>query len=474
MPSPRAAGSAAIAHLPQANLYCSVSRPREPPPSSSALPSSSAHCRVFYGGVTPWISHVKEIPSSKVEWCPTSLKKKISVIPRCSGPSSTNDINGTSSDQSNTPFGYTRKDVLLIGVGVTVLGIGLKYGLEFVGVDPLLAGNVVQLVVVLGLTIGWISTYIFRVSNKEMTYAQQLRDYENKVMQKRLEGLTEAELQALLEQVEEEKERQPSGEQVHTCYVASFPLSLQLLAHVLVISLLYQWLRMLPLYLREIGSVPSSSHRDVRSLPLDYELRANLATAQSLTASIESVSTSARSLTTCVRYQVAFELGGARALKYWCSVSGGRIPTWFFLRGDTDDARLLKEESGFMIARPHASPSSTMVYAQPSSAISGDRPSDLCSAFRIARVPLLELIEGGGWVKLGSSCSACNYSWKGSSTSFMPVGSAYFHAWEISPRAACCHLHYVRPPWELGHMASWLYARPSSTVKESSSSSSCF
>ena len=57
--------------------------------------------------------------------------------------------------------------------------------MRFAGVDPPQAGNVVQLVMVmvLGLTVGWISTYIFRVSNKEMTYAQQLRDYEVKVMQ---------------------------------------------------------------------------------------------------------------------------------------------------------------------------------------------------------------------------------------------------------------------------------------------------
>ena len=55
--------------------------------------------------------------------------------------------------------------------------------MQFVGVDPLKAGNVVQLVLVLGLTVGWISTYIFRVSNKDMTYVQQLRDYENKVME---------------------------------------------------------------------------------------------------------------------------------------------------------------------------------------------------------------------------------------------------------------------------------------------------
>ncbi|KAJ0049030.1 hypothetical protein Pint_16917 [Pistacia integerrima] len=85
----------------------------------------------------------------------------------------------------------------------------------FVGVDSLQAGNVVELVIVLGLTLGWVSTYIFRVSNKEMTYAQQLRDYENKVMEKRLEGLTEAELEVLLEQVEEEKRRLASGEQVN-------------------------------------------------------------------------------------------------------------------------------------------------------------------------------------------------------------------------------------------------------------------
>ncbi|CAK7349563.1 unnamed protein product [Dovyalis caffra] len=116
---------------------------------------------------------------------------------------------------SETPFGYTRKDVLLIGLGVTVIGIGLERGLEYAGFDPLQAGNVVQLVLVLGLTVGWISTYIFRVSNKEMTYAQQLRDYEDKVMEKRLEGLSEAELEALLEQVEEEKRRLASGEKIN-------------------------------------------------------------------------------------------------------------------------------------------------------------------------------------------------------------------------------------------------------------------
>ncbi|XP_022854421.1 uncharacterized protein LOC111375769 [Olea europaea var. sylvestris] len=115
--------------------------------------------------------------------CGLIIKKVRSSIPRCSDASNSSGGKDESSNQQKTPFGYTRKDVLLIGLGVTRAGIGLERGLEFIGVDPLQAGNVVQLVLVLGLTVGWIYTYIFRVSNKEMTYAQQLRDYEDKVMQ---------------------------------------------------------------------------------------------------------------------------------------------------------------------------------------------------------------------------------------------------------------------------------------------------
>ncbi|GAB4850517.1 hypothetical protein Ancab_029827 [Ancistrocladus abbreviatus] len=192
---------AVIAQLPQPNLYCRL------------IPSASRH-GLFSDGVASQISQGKGILPSKFKWSHGYLSKKIKVLPRSNGSPSSNHIKDDTSDQTKAPFGYTRKDVLLIGVGVTAIGVGLKSGLEYAGVDPLQSGNVVQLVVVLGLTVGWISTYIFRVSNKEMTYAQQLRDYENKVMQKRLESLTEAELEALLEQVEEEKGRSANGEQV--------------------------------------------------------------------------------------------------------------------------------------------------------------------------------------------------------------------------------------------------------------------
>ncbi|CAN6443258.1 unnamed protein product [Victoria cruziana] len=173
---------------------------------SLRLPTPLSRCRFC----------LERSSSSSFSFDCTSLGGQRASVSETTDVESTDNLKGDGKDpseQTKTPFGYTRKDVLLIGLGVTVAGVALKSGLEFVGVDPLQAGNVVQLVVVLGLTIGWISTYMFRVSNKEMTYAQQLRDYENKVMQKRLEGLSEAELEELIAQVEEEKQQLSGSEQ---------------------------------------------------------------------------------------------------------------------------------------------------------------------------------------------------------------------------------------------------------------------
>ncbi|XWS48237.1 hypothetical protein CRYUN_Cryun13aG0057000 [Craigia yunnanensis] len=222
------------------NIYVSLLRKNEPmsflriwPYSSLQPPTTSATASLMRGTAVYQILYKKRTSLFLQNGLNTSSKKLISIAPRCSRSSNSDDSKdqtkactlSTTGGQSVssfteivlnlTPSGYTRKDVLLIGLGVTLAGVGLKSGLEFAGVDPLQAGNVVQLVLVLGLTVGWISTYIFRVSNKEMTYAQQLRDYEVKVMEKRLEGLTEAEQEALLEQVEEEKKRQASGGQVN-------------------------------------------------------------------------------------------------------------------------------------------------------------------------------------------------------------------------------------------------------------------
>jgi hypothetical protein len=68
--------------------------------------------------------------------------------------------------KKNTEFGYSRKDVILIGLGFLALGYGMYYGLQATGMEPGIAGNWVQLVVILGMMIGWVSTYLFRVANK--------------------------------------------------------------------------------------------------------------------------------------------------------------------------------------------------------------------------------------------------------------------------------------------------------------------
>ena len=72
--------------------------------------------------------------------------------------------------------------------------------------EPTKVGGYVGAIFVLLSNVLWASTYIFRVANKDMTYAKQLRDYENAVLQKRLEELDDDEIDALLEEIEEEGE----------------------------------------------------------------------------------------------------------------------------------------------------------------------------------------------------------------------------------------------------------------------------
>ena len=66
----------------------------------------------------------------------------------------------------NTEFGYSRKDIILIGVGLIALGYALYYGLQALGMDPGMAGNWVQLTIFLGICVGWVGSYVFRVGTK--------------------------------------------------------------------------------------------------------------------------------------------------------------------------------------------------------------------------------------------------------------------------------------------------------------------
>jgi hypothetical protein len=166
--------------------------------SSTTFPTSSVAAALSSSSsYVPFVSAAKHFQDVKSRGRHSVRASGASTSPRCESESNT--------EKEKTPFGYTRKDVIGIGLGLIGFGFALKYGLQFFGVDEIKAGNAVQLIMVLGLTVGWISTYVFRVSSKEMTYAKQLKEYENKVMQKRLEEMPEAELESMLAQIEEDK-----------------------------------------------------------------------------------------------------------------------------------------------------------------------------------------------------------------------------------------------------------------------------
>ncbi len=97
-----------------------------------------------------------------------------------------------------------RIDVVGIGVGVFAAGGLLYLALFWAGLDGLSAGIGSQVVLVAGL-LGWTATYLARALGKKMTYHQQLEDYEEAVLQKRLAEMSPEELAALQAEVEQER-----------------------------------------------------------------------------------------------------------------------------------------------------------------------------------------------------------------------------------------------------------------------------
>ncbi|KAG2425129.1 hypothetical protein HYH02_015073 [Chlamydomonas schloesseri] len=134
---------------------------------------------------------------------PTSSGRAVALVVRAS--------NEEKQVVYNKEFGYSRKDVILIGVGLIALGYALYYGLQAGGMEPGMAGNWVQLIIFMGICVGWVSTYIFRVATKQMTYVKQLEQYEEAVMRKRVEEMTEAELEQLATEVDTDKQRKSAA-----------------------------------------------------------------------------------------------------------------------------------------------------------------------------------------------------------------------------------------------------------------------
>ncbi len=98
-----------------------------------------------------------------------------------------------------------RIDAIAISLGVFVAAGLVYFVLQIVGLDGINAGIWTQTLLVIGLA-GWSLTYLLRVGNKKMTYNQQLKDYEEAVMQKRLEEMSPEQLAELQQEIEQQKE----------------------------------------------------------------------------------------------------------------------------------------------------------------------------------------------------------------------------------------------------------------------------
>lgn len=98
-----------------------------------------------------------------------------------------------------------RIDAISIAFAIFMAG-GVAYIiLQLVGLDRLDAGIWSQALLMAGL-VGWLLTYLFRFATNRMTYSQQLEDYKEAVLQKRLEELTPEELAKLQEEIDRENE----------------------------------------------------------------------------------------------------------------------------------------------------------------------------------------------------------------------------------------------------------------------------
>jgi Protein of unknown function (DUF3007) len=100
-----------------------------------------------------------------------------------------------------------RIDVIVIGIVVFAVG-GVGYlGLQLAGVDDINAGIWSQLLLV-GVILAWSLSYIFRVATKNMTYNQQLKDYDEAFLQKRLDDLTPEELAKIQAEIEAKRQQE--------------------------------------------------------------------------------------------------------------------------------------------------------------------------------------------------------------------------------------------------------------------------
>lgn len=97
-----------------------------------------------------------------------------------------------------------RIDVFAIAFGILLVGGGVNLLLQAAGFEADKAGIWAQAVLFVGL-MGWLASYLFRVGQGNMTFHQQVKAYEDQVLQKRLDELTPEEIAQIQAELEQER-----------------------------------------------------------------------------------------------------------------------------------------------------------------------------------------------------------------------------------------------------------------------------
>ena len=114
---------------------------------------------------------------------------------------------GNDDEEKRLPWFFdpgTYGGVIVLTIFLIVAPLALKEALEASGMDGNQVGVALSGVFVIGGSLLWAFSYVFRVFSKDMTYSTQLKQYEDAVIQKRFEELEDDEVDALLGEIERE------------------------------------------------------------------------------------------------------------------------------------------------------------------------------------------------------------------------------------------------------------------------------
>ena len=95
-----------------------------------------------------------------------------------------------------------RIDAILIALGVFLAGGIIYLVFHFLGLSAQSAGIWSQVLLILVVIIGWVSTYLFRVFTNQMTYHQQVKDYDDAFFTQQLEKMSPEEIEKLMAEKE--------------------------------------------------------------------------------------------------------------------------------------------------------------------------------------------------------------------------------------------------------------------------------